>query len=302
MTSSTHSSVRRMAVAIALIAALLMPSAGIASGALKVGSSGSNVKTVQKQLAKLGYYSGKADGRFDRELAAAVKAFQQANGLAAVGQVSTATRKALASSRAIDARTYQATRPLKQGMKNAAVQTMQKQLEALGYFDGDCTGQFGPKTKEAVALFQKANGLKADGIATTDTRKLINGGKAVDYAAYKAKQTLKYGASGSAVDALQKRLKALKYPIAVNGKYDKATVSAVKAFQKANGLATSGEADAKTRAKLSGGGAVAASSGSAAVGTLKSGMKNADVKAMQTKLKQLGYFGGNCTGQFGPLT
>ena len=56
-------------------------------GTLRVGSTGSDVKTVQNQLIQLGYLSGKADGIFGRQTANAVKAFQKASNLAADGLV-----------------------------------------------------------------------------------------------------------------------------------------------------------------------------------------------------------------------
>lgn len=50
-----------------------------------------------------------------------------------------------------------------------AVKRLQQELLALGYEIGSADGIFGAKTSEAVKLFQKANGLSADGIVGKDT-------------------------------------------------------------------------------------------------------------------------------------
>jgi len=49
-------------------------------------------------------------------------------------------------------------------MTATAVRRLQHDLHRLGYFDGPFTGYYGPLTKAAVARFQKATGLAADGL------------------------------------------------------------------------------------------------------------------------------------------
>ena len=63
---------------------------------LQKGSKGAAVKTLQEQLRELGHYSNKVDGDYGTKTAAAVKAFQQANGLTADGIAGEATQIALA--------------------------------------------------------------------------------------------------------------------------------------------------------------------------------------------------------------
>lgn len=62
---------------------------------LKQGSSGGEVKQVQKKLKQWGYYKGSVDGVFGAGTKAAVIAFQKKNGLTADGVVGKATYKAL---------------------------------------------------------------------------------------------------------------------------------------------------------------------------------------------------------------
>lgn len=58
---------------------------------------------------------------------------------------------------------------LKQGSTGTLVKTMQQRLIKWGYLKGTADGIFGAKTKAAVILFQKRNGLVADGIVGTKT-------------------------------------------------------------------------------------------------------------------------------------
>lgn len=65
------------------------------STALKQGSSGTAVKTMQIKLISWGYLSGTADGVFGAKTKSAVIAFQKANGLPADGVVGTKTAQAM---------------------------------------------------------------------------------------------------------------------------------------------------------------------------------------------------------------
>ena len=63
---------------------------------------------------------------------------------------------------------------LKSGEKGAAIEAMQKSLQTLGYTDGkdralNPDGNFGASTKEALQAFQRAHGLKDDGVAGPKT-------------------------------------------------------------------------------------------------------------------------------------
>ena len=49
------------------------------------------------------------------------------------------------------------------------VKTVQTKLKRWGYYTGSVDGIYGPKTKAAVVLFQKKNGLSADGLVGVKT-------------------------------------------------------------------------------------------------------------------------------------
>jgi hypothetical protein len=65
------------------------------------------------------------------------------------------------------------TAPLKPGDTGAAVKVLQRALAHLGYSVGAIDGQYGPSTEQALASFQRANGLTADGVLGPKTRAAI---------------------------------------------------------------------------------------------------------------------------------
>lgn len=71
------------------------------------------------------------------------------------------------------------TTTLKVGSKGTAVKNLQTNLTKLGYSTKGTDGVFGNNTKNAVISFQKAYGLKADGIVGSQTQQKIN--QALDY-------------------------------------------------------------------------------------------------------------------------
>jgi len=69
--------------------------AAIPAAVLRKGSSGGEVKEVQRRLKLWGYYSGNVDGIFGSATRKAVISFQEKNGLTADGVVGKATYRAL---------------------------------------------------------------------------------------------------------------------------------------------------------------------------------------------------------------
>ena len=150
---------------------------------------GEDVQAVQQALISKGYSCGASgtDGQFGAGTEKAVKAFQKANGLETDGVVGQNTCVKLggiwkggkANAPASSAgwtlsRLLKRTKPL---MKGEDVRAAQKALIAKGYSCGSsgADGQFGDGTKDAVKRFQKANGLKTDGIIGKDTCAKLGG-------------------------------------------------------------------------------------------------------------------------------
>ena len=134
------------------------------------------MKQLQENLIQLGYMSGTPDGKYGAKTTGAVKAFQKNNGLKEDGTAGPITLKALYSGTAKEAPkgTAAATAvssngSLKQGSTGTDVKNLQNKLILLGYLTGKADGIFGRKTTAAVTAFQRANKLKADGIAGVKT-------------------------------------------------------------------------------------------------------------------------------------
>lgn len=206
---------------------------------------------------------------------------------------------------------------LSYGSKGAEVKNMQNALITLGFLSGSADGKFGSATQTAVKNYQKSAGLKVDGKAGDQTLTLlysaaaIGGSSSSGSSQSSSSSTLKSGDTGSAVKELQNQLKKLGYYSGTaDGKYGSGTVTAVKKFQKANGLTADGKAGAKTRALLeikssaaSSSGTSSSSSGAAVLTrTLRRGCTGEDVKAVQTRLKDLGYFSNKIDGSYGSNT
>ncbi|MBD2178181.1 peptidoglycan-binding protein [Pseudanabaena sp. FACHB-1998] len=128
---------------------------------LKQGSKGNAVAELQQLLQAKGFYSGKIDGDFGTGTANAVLKFQKANGLTADGIVGNASWTLLRGSQSPSAATSLPT--LLSGSKGQAVAQAQQLLKAKGYYQGRIDGDFGAGTREAIANFQRANGLTVDG-------------------------------------------------------------------------------------------------------------------------------------------
>ncbi len=200
----------------------------------------------------------------------------------------------------------------------ADVKKLQNRLIELGYLAGKADGDYGAATEAAVKAFQKASGLWEDGKAGPDTLTKIysSSAKKASGAASYVGDTLESGAEGDAVRALQNRLIKLKYMSGYSdGSYGEKTKSAVEAFQQNNGLTVDGKAGKTTLAKLysddavdakgnGGSSSTSGSSSSSSTGytTLQDGDKGDDVKKLQQRLKELGYYSGSVDGSFGSGT
>lgn len=62
---------------------------------------------------------------------------------------------------------------LKSGSRGSDVKTVQTRLKSWGYYKGSVDGIYGKQTVSAVKLFQKRNGLVADGIVGAKTASAI---------------------------------------------------------------------------------------------------------------------------------
>ncbi len=222
---------------------------------IRSGSMGEVVLRLQTRLQELGYYNSRLDGVYLTDDIEAVRAFQKANGLKVDGKAGYETQSTLYSDTAVasnaNANAAAVTSTLRYGSEGTEVVVLQSRLITLGYLGGSADGKFGRDTKSAVIAFQKANNLKADGIAGEQTLAALNGSAAVAANKENSTETLRVGAVSDAVRDMQNRLITLGYLSGkADGKFGVQTSLALIAFQKANGLAADGIAGVKTLAKL----------------------------------------------------
>lgn len=225
---------------------------------------------------------------------------------------------------------------LRSGDKGSDVKLLQKRLKALKYYVGTIDGKMDQETVKALKNFQKAHGLTSDGVAGKETYAILFSDAALvkgttptpvptetpapettetATAASVIWPTLRKNDSGENVAQLQEALIQLGYLTGkADGNYGASTVSAVKEFQKANGLTQDGTAGEETQKVLFSGKAKEKAKATAtatpkATATpapdselLKIGSKGSDVKALQNKLIELGYLSGKADGVYGSKT
>ncbi|MBU8689634.1 peptidoglycan-binding protein [Priestia megaterium] len=229
--------------------------AALGDATLHPGTSNSDVKELQQKLKNKGYFTyGTTTNYYGSITTSAVKSFQRANGLSADGIAGPATFNKLLGSGSSSSSSISSSSLLRVGSRGSSVQSLQQQLKNKGYFKGTTTQYFGSITKNAVMAFQRANGLSVDGIAGPATlSKLKNGGSSASTGGSSSSSStiLRQGMKGSAVSSLQQKLKNKGYFSAgVTGYFGSITTSAVKSFQRANGLLVDGEAGPDTLNKL----------------------------------------------------
>ena len=212
---------------------------------------------------------------------------------------------------------------LQSGSDGNQVMALQEALIELGYLKGTADGEYGSATAQAVMALQKANSLPVTGYADANLQALIFNGKPVNASGTKTEIktlpaidgiTARSGDKGVIVRTIQSKLKEKGYYTGtVSGTYDSATVTAVKAFQKKNGLTQDGICGPATQELLFGTGLSASATSTPKptaeptplppmekpTTTVRSGSKGYDAKLVQERLIELGYLNGTADGKFG---
>lgn len=138
---------------------------------------------------------------------------------------------------------------------DATILKIQKALKAQGYNPGALDGIMGAHTRAAVVAFQKrVGGLVVDGVPGPKTQAKLFAVHAAPAPAPVAKGTLHRGSTGSAVVALQRKLKS-HYPayagrLAADGIFGAATEAAVREFQRRAGIKVDGVVGPITKNRL----------------------------------------------------
>ncbi|HEU5141301.1 MAG TPA: peptidoglycan-binding protein [Bacillales bacterium] len=256
---------------------------------LRVGSRGEAVSELQTKLKKAGTYEGSIDGLYGPLTAAAVRKFQRSRGLTVDGIAGPVTLGALykhgarereqaaKKSRNEQKKTQEVKKPdkgssftkqvLRVGSRGKAVSSLQNHLQAAGLYTYTVDGIYGSRTAAAVRKFQRAHGLKVDGIAGPVTLSTLYGSKEKAVEPEKEKQQekkvtepnlqqendglLNFRDRGAYVTDLQKKLAKIGLlDQSPSGYYGMDTEQAVREFQAKYGLTVDGIVGPNTRAKL----------------------------------------------------
>ena len=136
-------------------AVLALATAGVAR------AENPQIAGLQVALKAHGVYTGAIDGVAGPGTVAAVRLFQEREGLRVDGRAGKRTRAALGPL----GRPLLGRRDLAQGTVGLDVSVLQFLLRARGFCSDEPTGAFNARTTTAVKAFQRAHGLVADGIA-----------------------------------------------------------------------------------------------------------------------------------------
>ena len=201
---------------------------------LREGAEGAGVLAVQQKLISFGYYvAGGADGHFGPGTTAALREFQEQNGLNPTGVVTENTARYLGLTGTVAAAAGEPhprhRRPppaprnptsvvgLRRGASGAAVTQLQQRILAIGLvLSGGADGIFGPATERAVKLVQRVNGLPETGVVDARTAQVLGlaGTASSPSTPAPAGTVVQYGAQGAAVKRIQQLLIAAGIPVA----------------------------------------------------------------------------------------
>ncbi len=259
----------------------------------KLGSSGNDVTSTQRCLKKLRYFNGPVTGNFASLTQKAVIGFQRANRLPADGVVGISTERSLKLACLARNSGGNVTSDLRLGSRGASVSKLQEDLRLLRYFNGRVDGYFGLDTQQAVIKFQQASRLRADGVVGSRTIQAIlirrGEGEGGDY------PVLSENSNGPAVTRLQQLLQQRGYfNTNPTGRFGSITKNAVIAFQRNSGLPANGVANRQTWDAL-----LRTSQEPTPPGV---SLSTEQIRELQQRLRDLGYFNTNPTGNVSPLT
>jgi len=310
----------------------------IAGTPIKLNNKGDAVLKAQNRLKELGYFTEVPDGICSKDTVSAITAFERNNQLVEDGVLSATDQNLLYSAWALDASVVTTPTPtpvpempkdtVRAGDKTNDAKLVQQRLKELGYYTGKVSGTFNTASVDALKKFQQMNGLEVDGVCGIQTRAVLFAPHPVyavptaapvqpavtplpSYAPITQENcvTIKAGSQGPDVIRLQVRLQQLGYYTSrQDGIYLSDDITAVRAFQKANGLVVDGKAGFKTQTALYSDSAISATSAESSTASssttpvLRVGSTGTAVVDLQNQLIKLGYLSDVADGKFGTKT
>jgi peptidoglycan hydrolase-like protein with peptidoglycan-binding domain len=301
------------------------PGRNTAIRSIGFGSTDPEVSNVQRNLIKIGYLSpGNITGFYGTLTQNGIILFQRNYSLPQTG---VADARTIAYLNLVASKLDQPSVPITGvcrgfsfGDRGQSVNLLQRQLKALGYFQGGVDGKFRERTRYAVTRFQQVNNLPSTGCADTATLEAIDFRmrQLSSYPSFPIQpantpipipptsSNLALGDTGLEVESLQRRLKELGYfKDNVTGYFGEVTEEALKRFQQDRQLSITGVADRNTLLALQRNTtppiAQRSFSGNPYI-TLRRGNSGSAVRQLQTLLTNLGYYPGKIDGVFGAET
>lgn len=159
------------------------------------------IEEMQNCLGKAGFYHGQIDGKMGVQTRTAIKDFQKANNLTITGFIDSKTRAMLNTYQQVKVDGASKLKPQQESKKEASTKTVsswegkkevqdeliksrlkssigekkiQRALKSAGFDPGPIDGKIGPKTKKAIAEFQKSRGLISNGIIDSKTQEELS--------------------------------------------------------------------------------------------------------------------------------
>lgn len=141
------------------------------------------ITEAQTKLKAAGTYAGAADGKYNNDLRAAIRKFQEANGLSKTGSLNRATLEKMEialteqqkripapessyakakEEKPEKAKTDKPKRTIFRATKDQ-IKEAQRMLKAGGMYNGEETGQLSKETRDGLKKYQEANGLNVTG-------------------------------------------------------------------------------------------------------------------------------------------
>ncbi|MDQ3176990.1 MAG: peptidoglycan-binding protein [Actinomycetota bacterium] len=287
------------------------------AGTIRQGATGDVVRSIQRAIVRAGgFLLGGVDGVYGPGTASGVRAYQIVNRLPVTGIVDSATARIMGISLRGGGSTpsrHPSSSALRLGSRGESVRVMQRALINSGiYVLGGADGVFGAATESALKSFQQRKGLRATGVYDAATRQALGssssggGGGGVPRSGNYV--GLKQGDRGAGVREVQQAIMRTGMYLmgGADGIFGAATTSALKLYQRTNGITVSGVVDSSTAKVMglgSGTGIVTPGTGETASGYPVYGERGARVVALQRALGNRGVsFAGGADGIFGSAT
>ena len=274
------------------------------------GVSDSVIRDTQEKLKAIGFYSGDITGNAGEKTLQAIKAFQKKIGLEETGELTKTTLARLdeyytAHRQGQTGKTESETTPSAgSGVSARTVEQVQTKLKALGFYSGDITGNIGTKTTNAIIAFQQRYGLSPDGVIGNATLTRLNEvyAQVSDNSTSSNSVTESASVSSDTIRQVQDKLKTLGlYSGEVTGNAGSKTTAAIKAFQEKYGLTADGIPGNATLKKLDE--VIAGTSRKETAETEPAAsVSSGTIRQVQERLKALGLYSGEVTGNAGSKT